>query len=90
MTYQPLSGVDQIVAQTLQLGMDSGTFLTIEYVYGFERFGAYETWRGGWRVTDPKVLNAQGHPVSVEAERLDDAIARWVAARAACLAKGPA
>jgi len=47
--YKPLAGVDLIVAQTLRLGTDSGTFLLVEYVYGFERFGAYETWRGGWR-----------------------------------------
>lgn len=86
MKYTPLAGVDRTVAQTLRLGMDSGTFLQLEYVYGFERFGAYETWRGGWRVTDPKVMdfrhNRQGKfPLTVEHERMDGAIAAWVKAR---------
>jgi len=84
--YKPLAGVDLIVAQTLRLGTDSGTFLLVEYVYGFERFGAYETWRGGWRVTDPKVMdfrhNRQGkYPLTAESERIEDAIAKWVVAR---------
>ena len=86
MKYVPLDGVDLKVAQTLRLGMDSGTFLQIEYVYGFELFGAYETWRGGWRVTDPKVmdwrLGRKGRfPLSVQDERLETAISLWAKAR---------
>lgn len=86
MKYQPLDGVDLKVAQTLRLGMDSGTFLQIEYVYGFELFGSYETFRGGWRVTDPKVMDfrhkRQGKfPLTVEDQRIEAAITKWVAAR---------
>ena len=84
--YKPLDGIDLTVVRTLQLGMSDGVFLQIEYIYGFEKFGAYETWRGGWRVSDPKVMDfrhkRQGKfPLMVEAERIEDAITQWVAAR---------
>ena len=80
---------DLVVARTLKLGMDSGTFLLIEYVYGFELFGSYETWRGGWRITDPKVRdfrhNRQGtFQLTVESARIEDAIRQWATARAEC------
>lgn len=86
MKYQPPSGIDLTVMQTLRLGMDSGTFLRIEYVYGFEMFGAYETWRGGWRITDPQVMDFRMKrrgtlPLQVQDERLEQAIAKWVTAR---------
>lgn len=84
-----LDGIDLKVLRALQLGMDSGTFLKIEYVYGFEMFGAYETWRGGWRITDPKLndyrWNRKGRlPLIIEAERIEDAVDRWIAAREEC------
>ena len=89
MKSQPIDGIDLTVAQTLRLGMDSGTFLLIEYVYGFELFGSYETWRGGWRVTDPTVRdfrhNRQGtFQLTVESARIEDAITQWATARAEC------
>lgn len=71
-----LNELDKLIRRTLRLGMDSGSFLTIEFVYGFEKFNTspyhnYETWAGGYRVTDPRFN------ITVEREDLDDALKAW-------------
>jgi hypothetical protein len=74
--WQQLNPIDQKIRQTLRLGMSNGTFLKIEFVWGFELFNTrayhnYETWSGGYRITDER------HGVIVEKEDLDDAIDAW-------------
>lgn len=74
--WSKINELDKLIRQTLKLGMDSGTFLKIEYVYGFEKFSTrpyhnYETWAGGYRVTDPR------HDLVIEEEDLDDALLKW-------------
>jgi hypothetical protein len=74
--WKKLNRLDQLIRRTLRLGITSGTFLTIEYVYGFELFTSrpyhnYETWAGGYRVTDAR------HHITVEREDLDDALQVW-------------
>lgn len=71
-----LNELDTLIRRTLRLGMDHGTFLTIEFIYGFEMFNTrpyhnYETWSGGYRVSDPRFN------VTVEREDLDDALKAW-------------
>lgn len=71
-----INPLDQLIRQTLKLGMDQGTFLKIEFIYGFEKFNTrpyhnYETWSGGYRVTD------ELHDIIVSAEDLDDALYAW-------------
>ena len=66
--YHPL---DLTIRQTLDAGMEDGTLLTIEYIYGFELWGAYETWRGGYRVS--------GRGIKYEAMHLEDAVNGWAA-----------
>jgi hypothetical protein len=65
------------IEKVLKLGMEeTNTFLTIEYVYGFELFNTrpyhcHETWCGGWVITDRRLKLAVRH------EDLDIAIAQW-------------
>jgi hypothetical protein len=74
--WSKLNPLDALIRRTLRLGMDDGTFLHIEYIYGFEKFNTrpyhnYETWAGGYRVTDER------HKIMVEREDLDDALEAW-------------
>lgn len=74
--WNKLNELDQLIQRTLRLGMDDGTFLKIEYIYGFEKFNTrpyhnYETWAGGYRVTDDRF------GFFIEREDLDDAIKTW-------------
>ena len=75
--WNKINHLDQLIRKTLSyLGMSDGSFLKIEYVYGFEKFNTrayhnYETWAGGYRVTD-EVNN-----IRLEREDLDDAIKDW-------------
>ena len=76
-TPHKLSELDRVVPWIQRLGMSDGTFLKLEYVYGFEKFNTrpyhnYETWAGGWRVTDTK------HKISFEEEELEKAVAKWI------------
>ena len=64
--YHPL---DLTIRRALAAGMEDGVLMTIEHVYGFEIFGAYENWRGGYRVSG----RGQVH----EAQYLEDAINGW-------------
>lgn len=80
--------IDDIVRRTLRLGMDSGTFLKIEYVYGFEKFNnrpyhCYETWCGGWVVTDPNMPWPWNPklPWTTKNENLESAIKEWATQR---------
>lgn len=66
--------VERALRRATTDGMASGTLLTIELTIGFEKFGHYETWARGWRVTDPDGW-------SVEKEYLDDALIAWDARR---------
>lgn len=71
--------LDQLIRRTLKLGMDDGTFLRIEFVYGFEKFNTrayhnYETWAGGYRITDER------NGITLEREDLDDALKAWATA----------
>lgn len=50
---------------------EDGTLAKIEFVQGFERFGAYETWGCGWRVS--------GRDTVVENKDLAAAVAGWAA-----------
>lgn len=69
--------IDDLIRRTLRLGMnDNASYLTIEFIWGFELFNTrpyhnYETWSGGYRVTDAR------HNITCEAEDLDDAVVRW-------------
>lgn len=77
--WNKLNALDRAIRVATNVGMESGTVLTIEFVSGFELFNtrAYhndETWSQGYRVT--------GRGVTVEREDLDDAIETWIAARA--------
>ena len=74
--WSKINELDRLIRTTLKLGMDEGTFLKIEFIYGFEMFNTrpyhnYETWAGGYRVTDEK------HQIEVEREDLDDALLAW-------------
>lgn len=74
--WDKINPLDRLIQTTLKLGMDSGTFLKIEYIYGFEMFNTrpyhnYETWSGGYRVTDERA------GIVVESEDLDDALLLW-------------
>lgn len=76
--FDKINELDKCIQCTLRLGMENGVFLTIEYIYGFEKFNTrpyhnYETWAGGYRVTDPRL------GIVVEREDLDDAIQEWAA-----------
>lgn len=71
-----INALDTLIRRTTRLGMDDGVFLTIEFIHGFEKFNTrpyhnYETWAGGYRVTDPRFN------IKVEREDLDDALAEW-------------
>lgn len=78
--WKKLNPLDQLIQRTLRLGMNvKATYLTIEYIYGFELFNTrpyhnYETWSGGYRVTDTR------NDVKVEREDLDDALRAWATA----------
>ena len=57
--WDKINPLDKLIRQTLRLGMDHGTFLKIEFIYGFEMFNTrpyhnYETWSGGYRVEDER------------------------------------
>lgn len=74
--WDEINPLDRLIRRTLKLGMDSGAFLKIEYVYGFEKFNTrpyhnYETWAGGYRITDER------NDISLEREDLDDALQAW-------------
>ena len=75
--YNKINPLDKLIRQTLRLGMnDKDSYLQIDYIYGFELFNTrpyhnYETWSGGYRVTD------KHNDIRVEAEDLDDALQLW-------------
>ena len=75
--WEKINPIDQLIRKTLSyLGMSDGSFLKIEYIYGFEKFNTrsyhnYDTWAGGYRVTD-EVNN-----IRLEREDLDDALQEW-------------
>lgn len=91
--WKKLNPLDQLIQRTLRLGMnDKATYLTVEYIYGFELFNTrpyhnYETWSGGWRITDKR------NDIKVEREDLDDAVMAWAkqveAKREATTTKNP-
>ena len=75
-----INPLDRLIRTTLKLGMDSGMFLRIEYIHGFELFNTrayhnYETWSGGYRVIDEQA------GIVVESEDLDDALLLWAKQR---------
>lgn len=64
--------VDKQIVQTLALGMTADAdYLVIRYHYGFELFGSYETWAGGYIVED-KFNNIQ-----TSDRLLDVAVSKW-------------
>jgi hypothetical protein len=68
--------IEQLMCRTLRLGMSDGTFLKIEYVYGFELFNTrpyhcYETWCGGWEITDER------NAIKIRDEKLESGLKRW-------------
>lgn len=84
--WDKINPLDTLIRQTLRLGMNEGTFLRIEFIYGFEKFNTrpyhnYETWSGGYRVTDEQCC------IVVEREDLDDALNEWATKRSALNAK---
>ena len=76
-SWSKINPLDKLIRQTLALGMaDTDTYLQIEYLYGFELFNTrayhnYETWAGGYRVTD------KHNQIQVQSEDLDDALGQW-------------
>lgn len=83
MSDKPWDGLcpaDQVIRKNLgsqHLGMAAnGTYLRIEYIYGFEYFNTrpyhnYETWSDGYRVID------EANDIKVEREDLDQALKEW-------------
>ena len=75
--WSKVNELDKLIRQTTRLGMqNNGVYLKIEFIWGFELFNThayhnYETWSGGYRVTDDY------WGVTVEREDLDDAIKAW-------------
>ena len=65
-----MSEFDVLMARTTRCGMTDGTVAVIEYISGCELFGAYETWRQGWRV--------HGLGVLTEGQELVPTLKRWV------------
>jgi len=72
-----INELDTLIRRTLRLGMeDNGSYLRIDFLYGFELFNTrayhnYETWSGGYRVTDER------NGIQVQSEDLDDALQLW-------------
>jgi hypothetical protein len=91
--FDKLNIIDQQIRRTLRLGdQPNGTYLTIEFIHGFELFNTrpyhnYETWSQGYRVTDPTVIDDKGRPLVVEQEDLHAAMAEWMKRRAARMAE---
>jgi hypothetical protein len=48
---------------------EDGKLCRIDFIQGFEKFGAYETWGCGWRVS--------GRDVIVEHKKLNAAVNAW-------------
>ncbi len=68
------SEIDSFVRRTVKGGMESGTLMTIEFIWGFELFNTrpyhnYETFSGGYRVS--------GRGQTAEAEELETAVSLW-------------
>lgn len=78
--------INSLVSRTLKLGMDSGTFLQINYRYGFEQDSCcYETWCGVWEVSDPvnkdfRFSRKGQHPIRTVGKTIEVAIQRWAQA----------
>jgi hypothetical protein len=96
--FEKLNVIDQQIRRTLHMGnQENGTYLTIEFIHGFELFNTrpyhnYETWSQGYRITDPQIMDTRwgrkgDKPLVIEAEDLDDAIRNWMAERAKAEAK---
>lgn len=67
--------LDKLIRQTLRMGMHDGApVFEIHFVYGFEKFGSYESWEGGYRVVDHK------NQLSIEDGDLDGALFLWAKA----------
>ncbi len=69
-----INELDLLIRKTVQGGMEAGTLVKIEFIWGFELFNTrayhnYETWSGGYRIT--------GRGQTAEAEDLDDALKMW-------------
>ncbi len=73
--------IEHLVAQALKLGMSQGSYLRIEYKYGFELFGSYETWAGGWEIVDLQVNDKRGFPLTVSNRSLIDGLKIWASKR---------
>lgn len=69
-----MSNNEQIISEALNASCphgypESGTLVCIDFVQGFEKFGAYETWGCGWRVS--------GRGATVEDKKLNAAVNAW-------------
>ena len=63
--------------KAITTGMTDGTLVTIAYVSGFEKFGAYETWAQGWEV---KGEGTKGKLITASDEDLNTAVDKWIKA----------
>jgi hypothetical protein len=69
-----VSNNEQIISEALNATApkgypEGGTLVSIEFIQGFERFGAYEDWGKGWRIS--------GRDVTVERKNLNAAVSAW-------------
>lgn len=69
--FDEIDPLDQLIHKTLDAGMESGVLFKIEFQYGFEEWGAYENWRGGYIVS--------GRGQKAASQYLDTAIQKWAA-----------
>lgn len=80
--HSELNELDRKIRQALPTGMESGTKLKIEFQVGFELFNTrryhnYETWSGGYYLTEYDVKTGKVL-LKVESEDLDDVIDLWL------------
>ena len=71
-----MSNNEQIIREALNATVENpkgypedGKLVCIDFIQGFEKFGAYETWGCGWRVS--------GRDFMCEAKDLGTAVAGW-------------
>lgn len=70
----PKSEIDILMSQAFD-GMIDQEILQIKYIVGFEKFGSYETWGGGW-VVSGKGLGTK--EIVASDSRIELAVKRWL------------
>lgn len=71
---KPRNEVDTMLRKEFN-GMYDQDMFTMTYSYGFEKFGAYETWDGGW------IIRGKGRcdkEIVETHSRIDSAVKNWL------------